>query len=122
MCYTFIYVTPLGKAVWLEEWRGESIGEGREYQITLPASWEACILVKNQQLEPDMEQRTGSKLGKEYIKTVYCHPAYLAYMQSTSCDMPGQMKHKLESRLPGEISITSDMQMILPLWQKAKRN
>ena len=78
--------------------------------------------VKKQQLELDMEQQTGSKFGKEYIKAVYCHPAYLTYMQSTSCEMPDWMKHKLESRLPGEISITSDMQMIPPLWQKAKKN
>ena len=78
--------------------------------------------VKKQQLEPDMEQQTGSKLGKEYVKAVYCHPAYLTYMQSTSCDTPGRMKHKLESRLPGKISITSDMQMTPPLWQKVKRN
>ena len=63
--------------------------------------------VKKQQLEPDIEQRTGSKLGKEYVKAVYCHPAYLTYMQSTSCEMAGWMKHKLESRLPGEISIIS---------------
>ena len=66
--------------------------------------------VRKQQLEPDMEL-TGSKLGKEYIKAVYCHPAYLTSMQSTSCEMPGWMKHKLESTLLGEISITSDMQM-----------
>ena len=77
--------------------------------------------VRKQQLELDTEQ-TGSKLGKEYIKAVYCHPAYLTYMQSTSCKMPGWMKHTLESRLPGEISITSDMQMIPPLWQKATKN
>ena len=64
--------------------------------------------IKKQQLEAYMEQWTGSKLGKEYIKAVYCHPAYLTYMQSTSCEMPGWMKHKLESRLKGEISITSD--------------
>ena len=64
--------------------------------------------------------RTGSKLGKEYIKAVHCHPAYLIYMQSMSCEMPGWMNHKLESRLPGEISTTSDMQLIQPLWQKAK--
>ena len=76
--------------------------------------------VRKQQLELDIEQQTDIKLGKEYIKAVYCHPAYLAYMQSTSCEMPGWMKHKLESRLLGEISITSDMQMTLPLWQKAK--
>ena len=78
--------------------------------------------VKKQQLELDMEQHTGSKLGKEYIKAVYCHPAYLMYMQNTTCEMPGWMKHKLESKLPGEISITSDMQITPPLWQKAKRN
>ena len=64
--------------------------------------------VRNQQLEPDLEQQTGSKLGKEYVKAVYRHPAYLTYMQSTSYEMPGWMKHKLESRFPGEISITSD--------------
>ena len=63
------------------------------YQTTLTASWEICMQVKKQQLEPDMEQQTGSKLGKEYIKAVYCHPAYLTYMQSTSCEMPGWMKH-----------------------------
>ena len=93
-----------------------------EYQTTLPASWEIWIQVKKQQLEPDMEQWNGSKLGKEYIKAVYCHPDYLTYMESTSFEMPGWMKHKLESRLPGEILITSDMQMTSPLWQKAKRN
>ena len=78
--------------------------------------------VKKEQLELDVEQQIGSKLGKEYLKAVYCHPAYLTYMQSTSCEMPGWMKHKLESTLPGEISITSDMQMTPPLWQKVKRN
>ena len=78
--------------------------------------------VKKQQLELDMEKEMGSKLGKEYVKSVYCHPAYLTYMQSTSYEMPGWMKHKLESKLPGEISITSDMQMTPPLWQKAKKN
>ena len=64
--------------------------------------------VRKQQLELDMEQQTGSKPGKEYIKAVYCHPTYLTYMQSTSWEMLDWMKHKLESRLPGEISITSD--------------
>ena len=78
--------------------------------------------VRKQQLELDMEQQTGSKLGKEYVKAVYCHPAYLTYMQNTSCKMLGWMKHKLESRLLGEMSITSDTQMTPPLWQKAKRN
>ena len=77
--------------------------------------------VKKHQLEQDMEQQTGSKLAKEYVKAVYCHPVYLSYMQSTSCEMPGWTKHKLESRLPGEISVTSDMQMTPPLWQKVKR-
>ena len=80
------------------------------------------LLVKKQQLELDMELLTGSKLEKEYIKAVYCHPAYLPYMQSTSCKMLGWMKHKLESRLWGEISMTSDMQMTPPIWQKVKRN
>ena len=93
-----------------------------EYQTTLPASWEICMQGKKQQLELDMEQQTGSKLGKEYIKAVYCHPAYLTYMQSTSCEKLDWMKHKLESRLLGEITITSDMQMMPPLWQKAKKN
>ena len=78
--------------------------------------------VKKQELELDMEQKTGSKSGKEYIKAVYCHPAYLTYMQRTLSEMPGWMKHKLESRLPGEISIISDMQMTLPLWQTVKKN
>ena len=78
--------------------------------------------VKKQHLEPDMEQWTGSELGKEYVKTVYCHPADLTYMQNISCEMLGWKEHKLESRLPGEISITSDTQMTLPLWQKAKKN
>ena len=78
--------------------------------------------VKKQQLELDMEQQSDSKSGEEYVKGVYCHPAYLTYMQSTSWEMPGWMKHKLESRLPGEISINSDMQMAPPLWQKVKRN
>ena len=77
-----------------------------------------CILVKKQQLQPDMELQTGSKLGKEYVEAVYCHHAYLTYMQSTSWEMFGWMKHKLESRLVGEISIASDMQMTPPLWQK----
>ena len=93
-----------------------------EYQTTLPSSWEICMQVKKQQLELDMEQQTVSKYEKEYVKAVYCHPAYLTYMQSTSCEMPGWMKHKLESRLLGEISITSDRQMTPPLWKKVKKN
>ena len=91
-----------------------------DYQNTWPASWEICMQVKKQQLELDMEQQTVSKLGKEYIKAVYYHPAYLTYIQSTSYEMPGWMNHKLESRLPGEISVASDMQMTPPLWQKVK--
>ena len=67
---------------------------------------------KKQQLELDMEQWTGSKLTKEYVKVVYCYPAYLTYMQGTSCERPGWMNHELESRLPGELSTTSDTQMI----------
>ena len=93
-----------------------------EYQTTWPSSWEICMRVKKQQLESYMEQQTGSKFGKEYIKAVYCHPAYLTYMQNTSCEMLGWIKHKLKSRFPGEISITSDSQMTPPLWQKTKRN
>ena len=78
--------------------------------------------IKKQQLEPDMEQQTSSKLEKEYVKAVYCHSAYLTYMQSTFCEMTGWMKHKLESRLPGEMSITSGMRMTPPLRQKVKKN
>ena len=93
-----------------------------QYQTTLPASWEIFMQVKEQQLELDMKQQTGSKLGKEYVKAVCCHPAYLTYLQSTSREISSWMKHKLESRLLGEISITSDMQMTTPLWNKVKRN
>ena len=81
---------------------------------------EIYMQIKKQQLELDMEQWTDSKSGKEYVKAVYCHPAYLTYMQSASSEMLGSMTHKL--RLPGEISITSDMQMTPPLRQKVKRN
>ena len=83
---------------------------------------EICMQVKKQQLEPNMEQKTDSKLGKEYIKAVYCHPAYLTYMQNISRETSGWMKHKVESRLQGEISITSDIQMTPPLWQNVKKN
>ena len=78
--------------------------------------------IKEQQLGLEMEQQSGSKSGKEYIKAVYCHPAYLTHMQSILCEILGWMKHKVESSLPGEISITSDMQMTPPLWQKVKKN
>ena len=80
-----------------------------------------CMQAKKQQLELDMEPQTGSKSGKQYIRAVYCYPAYLTYMQSTSCKMLDWMKHKLESRLPGEIPVTSDMQMTPTLWQEVKR-
>ena len=78
--------------------------------------------VRKQQLEMNMEQQAVSKLGKEYVKAIYCHPAYLTYMQSTSGEMPDWMKHKLKSKLLGEISIISDAQMTPPLWQKVKRS
>ena len=92
-----------------------------EYQTTWSASWEICMQVRKQQFELDMEQQTGSKDEKEYVKAVYCHPAYLTYMQSTSWEMLDWMKHKLESRLLGEISITSDMQMTPPFGRKQRR-
>ena len=93
-----------------------------EYQTTWPASWEICMQVKKQQLELDMGQQTGSKWEKGYIKAVYCHPGYLTSIQSTSWEMLDWMKHKLESRFPGEISTTSDMQMTPPLCHKEKKN
>ena len=93
-----------------------------EYQTTWPTSWEICMQVKKQQWELYMEQHTGSKMGKEYVKAVYCFPVYLTYMQSTSCEILGWLKHKLESRLPGKIPITSDTQVTPPLWQKVKKN
>ena len=105
--------------VWITKNCGKFL-ERWEYQTTWHAFWEICMQVKKKQWELDMEQKTRSKLGKEYIKAVYCHPAYLTYMQSTLWEMLGWMKHKLESRLLGEISITSDMQMTSPLWQKVK--
>ena len=92
-----------------------------EYQTTLPASWEICMQVKKLQLELDMEQKTGSKYRKESVKAVYCHYAYLTYRQRTSWEMLAWRKHKLESRLPGEISITSDMQMTPPYGRKWRR-
>ena len=81
-----------------------TINCGKFLKISLPASWEICVQVKKQQLELEMEQQTGSKLRKEYVKAVYCHPANLTYKQSMSCKMLAWMKNKLESRLPGEIS------------------
>ena len=93
-----------------------------EYHPTLPACWEICMQVKKQQLELDMEEQTGSKSGKEYVKAIYCHLSYLTYMQSTSCEMLNWMNYKLKSKLPGQILITSNMQMTPPLWQKVKKN
>ena len=92
------------------------------YQTTWPASWEICMQVRKQQYKLDMEQQTASKSGKEYVKAVYCHPAYLTSMQSTSWEILGWRTHEVESRLPAEISITSNMQMTPPLWQKVKKS
>ena len=93
----------------MEDNRLEKFLKRCEYQTTLPASRETCMQVKKQQLEPDMEWEIGSKLGKEYVKAIYCHPVYLTYMQITSCEMPGWMNDKLESRLPEGISTISEM-------------
>ena len=119
---TFVLLTmPKPLTVWITTNYGK-FWKQWEYQTTWPASWEICMEVKKQQLEQDMEQQTGSKSGKEYVKAIYCHLTYLTYIQSTSREIPGWMKHKLKSRLLGEISITSDMHMTPPLWQKVKRN
>ena len=98
-----------------------SLSDGNTSPPYLPPEKSVCRS-KTQQLEPDMEVWTGFKLGNKYSKAAYCRPAYLSYMQSKSCEMPGLMKHKLESRLPRDIAITSDMQMTPPLWQKVKKN
>ena len=119
--YFCLLTTPKPLTVWITTNCGK-FWKRWEYQTTWPASWETYMQVRKQQLELDMEQQTGSKQEKEYIKAVYCHPAYLTYMQSTSGETLGWRKHKLESRLLGEISITSDMQMTSPLWQKVKRS
>ena len=116
-----LLTTPKPLTMWITTNCGKFLKRW-EYQTTWPASWEICMQVKKQQLELDMEQQNGSRSGKEYIKALYCHPAYLTSIQNSSCGMLGWMKHKLESRLPGEISITSDTQMTLPLWQKVKKN
>ena len=108
---------PKPLTVWMTA-KCEKLFNRWEYQTTLPDSWEICRQVKKQQLKPDMEQKTGSKLGNEYFKAVYCHPDYLTCMQSTSRIMLGLMKHKLESWLLGEITIISDTQMTPPLWKK----
>ena len=112
-----LLTTPKPFTVWITTNCGKFLNRW-EYQTTLPAFWETCMQVKKQQLEQDIQQQTGSKSGKEYIKAVYCYSTYLIHMQTTSCKMPDWLKHKLESRLPGEISITSDTQMTPPWWQK----
>ena len=119
--YFRFILTPKPLTVWITTNCGKFLKK-LESQTTWSASWEICMQVKKQQLELDMEQQTGSRSGKEYVKAVYCHPAYLTYMQSTSWEMLGWVKHRLQSILSGEITITSDMQMIPPVWQKAKRN
>ena len=98
----------------------ERDGNTRPPDLTLEKHYEKQV--KKLQLEPDMEQLTGSKLGKEDNKAVYYHAAYLIYIQSILCKMPGWMNHKLESIFPGEISMASGMQKTPPLWQKVKRN
>ena len=114
-----LLTTPKPLTVWITtNWK---ILQEMEYQTTWPASWEICMQVRKQQLELDMEQQTGSKSGKEFVKAVYCHLAYLTYMHSISWETLNGMKHKLESRLLGEMSITSDRQMTPPVWQKAKK-
>ena len=115
---TVLLTTPKPLTVWITI-NCEKFLKRWEYPTTFPASCETCVQDKKQQLVLDVEQQTGLKLGMEYIKAVYCHPAYLTYVQSTSCEMPGWTNHKLESRLPGEIFATSDidttlMQMIPP--------
>ena len=108
-----LLTVPKPMTVWITTKCGKFL-KRLEYQTTLPASWEIHLQGKKQQLELDMEQQTGSKLGKDYVKAVYCHPAYLTSTQSTSWETLGWKKHKLESRLPGKISITSDMQVTPP--------
>ena len=115
-----LLTTPKPLTVWITINRGK-FWMRWEYQTTWPASWEICMQVKKQQLEPDMERQTGSKLGTEYVKAVYCHLAYLTYIQNTSWEMPGWMKHKLESRLPGKIPITSICRWHHPYGRKRKR-
>ena len=118
-CTSALLTMPKPLTVWITTNCGK-FWKRWEYQTTWPASWEICMQVKNQQLERDMEQQTGSKSGKEYVKAIYCNPVYSTYMQSTSCKISGWMKQKLESRLPGKISITSYTQITPPLCQNVK--
>ena len=114
-----LLIMPKPLTVWITTNCGKFLKRW-EYQATLPASWEICMQVKNKQLGLDIEKQVNSKSGRECIKAVHCYPASLTYMQITLCKMLGWMKHKLESRLLGEISITSDRQMTTPLCQKVK--
>ena len=116
-----LLTTPKSLTVWITINYGKFLKKWT-CQTIWPASWQICMQVKKQQVELDMEQQTGFKSGKKYAKAVYWLSAYLTYMQSTPCEMPGWMKHKLKSRLSGEISITSDMQMTPPLWQKVRKS
>ena len=113
------WLTPKNLTVWITTNCGKFLKRW-EYQTTY-LSPEKPVFGSRSKSELDLEERADSKLGKEYIKVVYCYPVYLTSMQSTSWEMSDWMKHKLESRLPGEIQITSDMQTIPSLWQKAKR-
>ena len=119
--YSALLTMPKPLTVWITINRGK-FWKRWEYQTAWPASWETSMQVKKQQLELDMEQKTGSKSRKEYVKAVYYHPAYLTYMQSTSYEILAWINHKLEAKLPGEISTTSDMQMTPPLRQQVKKN
>ena len=112
----------LCQSLWLCGSQQTVENSSRDGNARPPASWEICTQAKQQQLEDDMEQQTGSKSGKEHIKAEYCQPAYLTSMQSTFWEMPGWMNHKLESRLLGETATTSDKQRIPLEWQKAKRD
>ena len=104
-----------GKPMYHRAWQAtiHGVAKSRTWLSDFPLPWEICMQVKKRQLEPDMKQWTRSKLGQKYVKAVHHHPAYLTYMQSTSCKMPFWMKHKLKSRLQGEISTSSDIQRIL---------
>ena len=116
MSTSALLTMPKPLTVWITTNCGKFL-KRRKHQTTWPASWEIRMQVRKQL---DMEQQTGFKSGKEYVKAIYCHPAYLTYMQSTPWETLGWMKHKLESRLPGEISLISDMQMTPSIWQKVK--
>ena len=115
---SYLLTMPKALTVWITTKCGK-FWKKWEYQTTIPASWEICMQVKKQQLELDMEQQTGSKSGKEYIKAVYCHPAYLTYMQSTSCGAGWSTSWNQDC---WENYQTSDMQITPPLWQRVNRN